>query len=152
QPRPKKWTDLVNDQLQLAKKKQIVNQKRLFQYVNGQHGQAIDDLIDLINSTPDKEPVKIWDPFVGPYYLDFLTFLSVAREIRVLSDLSKPPGDQREVRGFKRYCRATSGCILDFRQYLPSVLVQFIQKKQGTQARQRFDCELTALKAYLDDL
>ena len=91
--RKPKWSDAIQEQIQSARKKQLVRDKKLIQFFNGEHERALNEIIGIVNTVSDDSTLKIWDPYVGEFYLDFLTFMNKERPIQVISGLELPPTD-----------------------------------------------------------
>lgn len=155
--RPPTWSQIVQKQINEARKKRLLVQKKLIQYHYGMHGKALEDIIQIINLTQEAQSIKIWDPFIDDYYLDFLTFIESDSKIKVLSELRRPSSSSDEPKGYLKIIKALEGMVLEMVElkYLKKVLMpltKFIASRRNKRSKENHLKLKKNFKEYLDDL
>ncbi len=144
------WSEHIQRELLDAQKRNLIATKKLIPYREGMHLKALNDVVDLINSAPSIGPVKIWDPYLDDYYLDFLTFMTSTREVRILSALRSPSKDDRQK--LKRFSKAFESCLNDYSKRLPKPLRVRWEEYQKRKSDERFQNKQKRWTQYLNEL
>jgi uncharacterized protein YeeX (DUF496 family) len=150
--RKQKWSDAIEEQIKDARKKSLIRDKKLLQFINGEHKRAITEIIGIINSITDDSVLKIWDPYMGNYYLDFLTYMQSTRSVQVISELRFPKEDNDRRKKFARFAHAAENFILDYGDRAPKWIIGRVIKAQQLRVVPKSALAKTALKSYLDEL
>lgn len=148
---PQNWSALTAKQLLTAQKKDLIVQKKIIHLLGGDHRGALINLMSVVNRARDIKTLKIWDPYLGDYFLDFLTYLEVDCEIQVLSELRGKIGKAPPLSEIEKVCLALEDLSIDLDK-TPIFLKTLARRSRKAREDARLKRQEKALLDYLNEL